>query len=303
MKYRTRPHLHIGLRAFKTALAVTLSLLAAQLLGASSPIFAGLGAVGAITRTLRDSLKEAKTQFIGVIFGGIVGFLLLLIDPQPAPWLVGIGVLSVIALCNMLHLYYAISLSAAIVLSVCVNTEGSVMAAMGYRLLDTSIGLAIGLAVNTFVKPYNNRHRVVSLLLEVADNVPDYLERCVIYNLYPDLSDLEGTLRDLDIELDIYRRQFLRKQSGHKLDVAFLEGAAQLAQCIYQELSTLCCMDTIGIPLPGNQVRLQDLGLCITGLSRRKTSEETNTVTNYHLQRILDARAYLLELLDGKPEG
>ena len=52
------------------------------------------------------------------------------------------------------------------------------------------IGLAIGLVVNTFVKPYNNRHLVVSLLLEVADNVPDYLARCVIYNPDPALSDL-----------------------------------------------------------------------------------------------------------------
>ena len=303
MKRRSRRRFHIGLRTLKTALAVTLALLLARLLGATSSIFAGLGAISAVTRALRDSLREAKTQFVGVILGGAVGILLLLVDPQPAEVLVGAGVLAVISLCNLLGLFYAVSLSAAIVLSVCVSTDGNVLAAMAYRLLDTSIGLLVGLGVNMFLKPYSNRHQVVSLLLELADSVPDYLDRCVIQNLYPDLSDLAAALRELDLELDVYRRQYFRAPERHKLDVAFLEGAAQLAGCIHQELTALCCLDSIGVPLAGNQARLQDLGLCVAGLSSRVSTEEADIVTNYHLGRVLDARAYLLELLDGKPEA
>ena len=70
MKHRPKLHLHIGLRTFKTALAVTIALLIAGALDSYSPIFAGLGAIVAMARTLHDALREARTQFVGVILGG-----------------------------------------------------------------------------------------------------------------------------------------------------------------------------------------------------------------------------------------
>ena len=302
MKHRPKLHLHIGLRIFKTALAVTIALVAAQAFHSYSPIFAGLGAVISMARTFRESLQAAKTQFVGVILGGIVGALLLLIDSTPSPLLTGIGVLAVLCLCSFFRVYYAVSLAAVIVLSVCVSTSGNPIPALGYRLVDTSIGIVAGLAVNMFIKPYNNRPRVMELFHKILNQLPACLDACVIRDLYPDLTPLETDLRALDVELEIYHRQHFRRREAHEKDVVFLRGMFQLADRIYQEMNALCCMDFIGVPDPEHCRRLEELGLEVPDFSDRRCPDEINLVTNYHLQKILEAREYLLALLELPPD-
>ena len=298
MKHHPKLHLHVGLRTFKTALAVTIALLITRLINSYSPIFAGLGAIVAMTRTMREAIDAAKTQFVGVILGGIVGVLLLLISPTPPALLVGAGVLAVLCLCALFKLYYAMSLAAIIVLSVCVSTTGNEIVDLAYRLVDTAIGLAVGLTVNMLIKPYNNRSRVIQLFWKLVGSLPAYLDDCVIKDLYPDLSNYETNLRTLSVELDIYRRQHFRKREAHEQDVVFLQGLYQLAERIHQELCALCCMDSIGKPLPRNLERLKDMGIEIPPELPCKCGEEEVTVTNYHLDRILDARDFLIDLLE-----
>ena len=303
MKHRPKLHLHIGLRIFKTALAVTIALAVARFFHSYSPIFAGLGAVISMARTFRESLLAAKTQFVGVILGGIVGALLLVVDPMPSPLLTGAGVLAVLCLCSFVKAYYAVSLAAVIVLSVCVSTSGNPILDLGYRLIDTSIGLVAGLAVNMFIKPYNNRGRVMALFRKILNQLPSCLDECVIRDLYPDLTPLETDLRTLDVELEIYHRQHFRRREAHEKDVIFLRGMFQLADRIYQEMNALCCMDFIGVPDPEHCRSLEALGLEVPDVSDRHCPEEINLVTNYHLQKILEARAYLLELLELPSDG
>ena len=298
MKHHPKLHLHVGLRTFKTALAVTIALLITRLINSYSPIFAGLGAIVAMTRTMREAIDAAKTQFVGVILGGIVGVLLLLISPSPPVLLVGAGVLAVLCLCALFKLYYAMSLAAIIVLSVCVSTTGNEIVDLAYRLVDTAIGLSVGLGVNMLIKPYNNRPRVIQLFWKLVNRLPAYLDDCVIKDLYPDLSGYEMDLRTLAAELDIYRRQHFRKKGVHEQDSVFLQGLYQLAECIYQELCALCCMDSIGKPLPENLERLRDLGIEIPPELPCQDGNEKNIVTNYHLNRILDARDFLIDLLE-----
>ena len=288
---------------FKTALAVTIALAIARLFNSYSPIFAGLGAVVAMARTLRESLDAAKTQFVGVILGGIVSMLLLVIDPTPSVLLIGGGVLVALALCGIFKLYYAVSLTAIIVLSVCVNTGGDgPIAALGFRLIDTSIGLVVALAVNMLIKPYNNRHRVTSLLHKLADAVPACLEQRFVCDLTPDLTPMVTDLRALDVELDIFRRQHFRRREAHDRDLCFLRGLFQLADRMEQELSALCTLDLPGIPDEDNRRRLEALGLTLPDFTGRKSTEEIDFVCNYHLKTALQAREYLLELLELPPD-
>ena len=288
---------------FKTALAVTIALAIARLFNSYSPIFAGLGAVVAMARTLRESLDAAKTQFVGVILGGIVSMLLLVIDPTPSVLLIGGGVLVALALCGIFKLYYAVSLTAIIVLSVCVNTGGDgPIVALGFRLIDTSIGLVVALAVNMLIKPYNNRHRVTSLLHKLADAVPACLEQRFVCDLTPDLTPMVTDLRALDVELDIFRRQHFRRREAHDRDLCFLRSLFQLADRMEQELSALCTLDLPGIPDEDNRRRLEALGLTLPDFTGRKSTEEIDFVCNYHLKTALQAREYLLELLELPPD-
>ncbi|MCI8526549.1 MAG: hypothetical protein HFF17_11700 [Oscillospiraceae bacterium] len=299
---RPRNHLHIGLRVFKTALAVTISLWIAQGMQAYSPIFAGLGAMIGMGRTLRDALRDARTQVVGLLLGALVSVGLLLIDPAPPVWLTGLGMLAIMALCSALRLYYALSLASVIVLSVCVSTSGDAIAALGFRLLDTAVGLAVGLAVNMLIRPYNNRRQIEELLYDIADCVPSALEQRILRDLYPDLSRCEKLLQTAGTELEIYRCQYFRRRAAHARNVAHLEGLAQLAERIHQNLGVIAAMEPVGVPTAENRIRLRDLGLDVPAAFSRAPSETVDTVTNYHLEKVLDAYQYLLDLLNLPPE-
>lgn len=290
-------HVHIGLRTIKTALAVTLSLMLASLFGSYSPVYAGIGAILAVTRTVRDSLKQALTQYTGLVIGGVVGFLLILIFHRTPPWAVGLGIIAAITLCIRCKADFAASTACFIVLSACINTGDNVMHEMLYRLLDTTLGLTVGLGINILLKPYNNKPQILKLLGEIAGIVSCLVEECVVCSRYPDLTPFEKKLRQLEEELAIFRQLRFGKQAGRAQDIAFLEGLEQLAVRMYQELAAICFMDSFGIPNGPNRMRLEVLGIDLPDEIVRKCSVKDTTVLNFHLEKLLDARDFLLELL------
>jgi len=292
-----KPRRHIGLRTIKTALAVTISLAICALYGAYSPIFAGIGAISAMTRTMRDAMREALTQFAGVLIGGVIGLILVLLWPQTPPWAIGLGIVAAIMLCNLLKITYVSAMACIIVLSACTGTQGSIPYAMLYRLMDTSVGLLVGIVINITVKPYNNRPAVLRLLRETADSIPATVDECVLRNRYPDLEPYERRLHRLRKELFTYEHSHLFRNADRTRDAAFLGGCVQLATRMYQELGSLSCMDTFGIPSAQNLERLRSLGLEIPKDVTRKCTRHDSIVTNYHLEKLLDAREYLLILL------
>lgn len=57
---------HIGLRTVKTGLAVALALFFADLRSSPLPIFAAIGAIVAMNRTVGDAFETCRTQFFGI---------------------------------------------------------------------------------------------------------------------------------------------------------------------------------------------------------------------------------------------
>ena len=93
-----KTRIHLGLRTIKTALAVTLALTIAGLLGSAMPIFSAIGAISAMSRTLKDALTACLTQLTGCVVGCVIGCLFLVMFPHTPPILIGLGVILVILL-------------------------------------------------------------------------------------------------------------------------------------------------------------------------------------------------------------
>jgi len=110
----------IGLRTFKTALAVVLAMVVVDQFGATTTklIFAMLGAMAVVQPTFKESVDSCISQIIGVIFGAFIGVLLLFlpIGPLTTTWL---GIVIVIAGYNLLHIRYSPSLPCFILVMLC----------------------------------------------------------------------------------------------------------------------------------------------------------------------------------------
>ncbi len=287
--------LHIGLRTVKTGLAVALALLAASLRDAAMPIFAAIGAIGAMSRTLYDSRRACLTQFVGILLGCTLAYGFVTIFPfYRDPAAIGLGLIAMIAICNYFQWDYAISLSCIIFVSICLNSEDVLWYAAN-RFMDTATGLIIAYAVNALIKPYNNRGAILRELDNLLAAVPPLLRERVAAERYPDPAPLTERLHQLDDELTIYEQQTFPHKKERRRDCAYLRGCFQLATRILQELEALCVMDVPGVPSPETLQRLSEYGIDVPG--RGQTSADQHSqVMNYHLHNLLDAYAYLKEM-------
>lgn len=299
MTLKKRPlRYHLGLRAVKTALAVTIAAALASCFSSASVFYAAVGAMVGMDRTLTDSLKSSAVQLVGVFIGGLFGLVITELLGQPPALFLGLGVLGIIVLCNLFRVNYAISLACIVLLSACTSTTDSVLWDTLFRLRDTALGLVVALLVNITIQPYNNSRRIVTLLQQMIDAVPELVRACVLEQTYPDLRRLNDMLDRVDEELRVLRRQRFFRRKPQKFDSVYLSGCRQLGLRILQELEAICFMDTFGNVGVENAKRLAELGLELPdALPKRKCTKHDTIVMNYHLEKLLDARLYLQQLI------
>ena len=157
--WRGRPP--VGLRTLKTALAVILSLLVVQQYGASPAkvVFATIGAMSAVGPTFTASALACLTQICGVVVGVLLALALLALPIHPMA-AVGVGIVLILAGYQQLRLKLVPVLPCLILANLCLTPDVDPLAYSLGRIWDTAIGLAIGMAVNTLIFPYDNSRSI-----------------------------------------------------------------------------------------------------------------------------------------------
>ena len=296
----------IGLRTVKTAVAVLLSMVLADRLGASSSklIFAMLGALNAMQPTFNESLGSCLTQIVGVILGAIAGWLLALtgLDPILASC---IGIIFVISLYNGFRIRYSPGLACIIVVSICLDGEMEPFTYAVTRIWDTAIGLAVGMAINTLIFPYDNSRRIRGLIRSLDQDVLRFLEEVFDGDeVLPDPESLRRKLLDIEAQLEIFSNQklllHLRRQ---KADLERYNLCGEKARELTARLQILSLAGKPGRLNAENRQKLEHCGADIRDLRPLKAPQERDTVTNYHIRQILRLREEILEILEEKKEA
>ncbi|MDO5141725.1 MAG: aromatic acid exporter family protein [Eubacteriales bacterium] len=288
---------HIGLRTVKTGLAVALALFFAELRGSPALIFAGIGAIVAMNRTVGDAFESCRSQFFGILLGAGFGAVFVHLFEGARYVGVGLGIIMLILLCVQLRLQFAVSLACIVFVAICLSPTDEAFYYGVNRLLDTIIGLATALAVNVLIKPYNNRARIVDMLTHFHQSIPSYIEERVLHGRYPDLSPLRDQLDRIADELSTFEKQKLFRQQDHAGQIVYLRGCEQLAHSIWQELSALCAMDECSRLSPDNAARLAAIGLSAPEGAAAPPHTTADVVGNYHLDDLLRAYTYLASFL------
>lgn len=293
----------IGLRTAKTAVAVVLSMLVVDFFGTSSSklIFAMLGALAAVQPTFTESLESCLTQIVGVFLGALAGGLLI-ITGLPPIIAAGIGIIFVISLYNGFRIRYSAGLACIIVVSICLDAEIKPFTYAFTRIWDTAIGLAIGVAINAFVFPYDNSRRIRSLIVSLDQDVLRFLEEIFDGDeVLPDPNSLSKKLRDTEEQLAIFSNQklllHLRRQ---KEDLERYRICEEKARELTARLEILSLAGKPGRLNDENRSRLKHAGAQIRDNRPLKNPQERDIVTNYHVRQILQLRQEILDILENK---
>lgn len=294
---------HVGLRTIKTAIAVILSMIIVEFLGASESklIFAMLGAMAAVQPTFKESVESSLTQIIGVIFGATLAVILQFLHLPPLV-ATGIGIVLVIALYNMLHLRFSPGLPCLIVVMLCVDPEERPLFYALERVWDTTIGLIIGMLLNMLVFPYDNSRRIRIAAESLDKDLIAFLENMFDGDdVLPNVSLMTTRIHEMDAQLNIFAKQklFFRLRRQKK-ELYMFQTFDNKAKILVSQLECLCLMPVPGRLNEENRKRLEECGAEIRDKRRMDVATETDIVTNYHIEQILTLRFELMSILNNK---
>ncbi len=293
-------HFHIGLRTVKTVAAVILSMVAASFFGATESrlIFAMLGAMSAVQPTFRESVESCLSQIVGVIFGAVAGILLTMLPVHPLI-ITGIGIVLVITLYNALRIGFSPILSCMIVVMLCYTEDLQPIPYAIGRIWDSTIGLGIGMLINTLIFPYDNSRKIRGTARSLDRAVLAFLEDMFDGDsMLPDVEKMNRTIQDMDYQLSIFSKQMLflqlRRQRKELEAFKLCEGKARE---LVARMTVLSRMAEPGRLSAENRQALLECGASI--LDERQIDEptEVDIVTNYHIRQILKLRQELLDAL------
>lgn len=146
----------IGMRTFKTALAVVIGLYISYLLDLDSAIFVSIAAVSTMKPSMSESLQDFKKRLFTCVFGVIVGYFFSKISVREylEPLVAGLGILLTIYILVVVKMKDMTQLSCVVfVASFCSNSDKFYYATN--RIIGTIIGIIVGVLVNYFISSPN----------------------------------------------------------------------------------------------------------------------------------------------------
>ncbi|MGN0998416.1 MAG: aromatic acid exporter family protein [Faecousia sp.] len=304
---KNRPSkLHIGMRTIKTAAAVILSMIVVDCYGATTSklIFAMLGAMAVIQPTFTESVESCLTQIVGVLFGAVVGVILMALPIHPL-LATGIGIILVITIYNLLHIQFSPALPCLIVVTLCSTADIQPIAYALGRIWDTTIGLIIGMVLNSLVFPYDNSRQIRSTVESLDQELIGFLEEMFDGDdILPDAKQMTTQIDAMSAQLSIFSNQklllHLRRQKQQLEVFRTCEGKAR---ALVAQMEVLCQIGRPGRLTDENRRRLTACGADIRDQRPLDSVLERDVVTNYHVSQILTLRRELLEALKKVQNG
>lgn len=142
----------LGARAFKTGLAVTLSIIIAQFFFPDAGVIAGFCAVPSTQPSVAKSFENMKNRLIANTIGGFLAAVISATIGNDVI-IIGFTTMLLIAILNYLKLGDVISLAAITMIVVMMSDSPSLYTVAAVRVAETFIGVIIAFLVNTFVHP------------------------------------------------------------------------------------------------------------------------------------------------------
>lgn len=208
----------IGLRTLKTAIAVTLGVVIANLLGLQYPFYVGMTAIIAMERTLQRSVFMGKVRVVGSAIGAATGAVMSYIH-RGDPVLIFIGIVFVILVCNKLKLQPAVAISGITFLWIMVHVgDASPIFYGAHRVFDSFVGASVSCLVNLLFLPYYNIGRLAKGVENSCDTVVGILRRPDGVVDADELASIRTTLGSMDTLLDLYRSEYLTAEKRGQVE-------------------------------------------------------------------------------------
>jgi|GEM_PF-3135204 Predicted membrane protein len=211
-------------KAIQVGIAATLCMLISNLLKLKFPFFVLLPAVMPISTYFGETIKFGLNRFIGSCIGAIIGVLLATIQTENI-FLIGLGVMILIYLCNYLKWGSTTSIACLVFVSIMVSAKESAFLYSVHRLLDTFIGIAITTFVHSSIFNPDTKQLLKNQAKKIQENLLDIANTKNFSERKTELDYIQSEISSLQEKLKIYGESTIfNPRAAHiksKLDYMF----------------------------------------------------------------------------------
>lgn len=210
----------IGPRIWKTGISVALCIFLVQSLNLESPLLAVVAAIITIQPSITKSIVHGSNRAIATLIGGLIGLVIVMLFGAH-PIIIGLAVILAIAISIKLKLQEAIVITTITVVAVMVDVTGDPKIFAFYRLLETLIGIAVGVGVNLTFSPPDSKKYLVQALVDVNQRLKNLyvsVVNGVVFNQKYDQEKINIEITEIRGQLEDIRRMMFefKDEIGYK---------------------------------------------------------------------------------------
>lgn len=274
----------IGMRNIKTGMGVLICVLIGYLNILDKTFYAAIACVVCMQTTVKASLTVGLNRLKGTFIGGLIGFLFALIRPGD-PLLSCLGIIITIYICNLLKINKSITIACVVYCAIHlgIGTANPVYYSI-HRIIDTSIGVVVGIAVNYFIYRPNYLKSIYNEIVLIEETSIKILKSEIekgthidISNLKTEITKLEGLYKNFLDELEY---------SNDEIDDKEINRTIRICKQIYLHLQILENMKDKCYLNEENYIKTKDLYDEL--LTNIEIKEDISPVYNYHISMIIE---------------
>lgn len=275
-----------GMRTIKTGIGVMLCVLLGYLNFnlVDKTFYAAIACVVCMQTTVKGSFTVGINRLKGTFIGGLVGFLFALIDPGN-PILSCLGIITTIYICNLIKINKSITIACVVYCAIHlgIGTADPVYYSV-HRIIDTSIGVLIGIGVNYLIYRPDYLGRIHNEIKIIENTSIKLLKKEIEMGVDIDISSLQNEITKLE---GLYKN-FLDELEYRNDEVDDKEINRIIKTCkqIYMHLQVLGHMKDKCYLNQENFIKSKDLYYELA--SDVEVKEDISPVYNYHISMIIE---------------
>lgn len=281
----------IGMRTIKTGIAVMLCCLLTRF-AVDNMFYCSIACVVTMQDTIKTSFKMGTQRVLGTLIGGLIGFLLVLISPAN-PILCGIGIMIVIKCCNMFKLSSLVVSSVTFLSLYLGYVDSAPLVYSIQRIIDTSIGVIMGLIINYSVARPNYYNNTINEFEKIKSLCKESLKNIAIGKRDLQLDSIENKIKTSEAIYSKLIDELNYSKGSFNLDI--IDKSLDLCRQIYFHIKSIELLEKELFLTKDNYKGLKKLYKNEQILLQ--INEDESPVFNFHLNKVIEKTNSLEELI------
>ncbi|MEW9078588.1 FUSC family protein [Terrisporobacter glycolicus] len=281
----------IGMRTIKTGIAVMLCCILTSF-AVDNMFYCATACVVTMQDTIKTSFKMGTQRVLGTLIGGLIGFLLVLISPAN-PILCGIGIMLVIKCCNMFKLSSLVVSSVTFLSLYLGYVDSAPLVYSIQRIIDTSIGVIMGLIINYSVARPNYYNNTMNEFKKIKSLCKENLRNIALGKKDLELDSIENKIKTSEAIYSKLIDELNYSKGNFNLDI--IDKSLDLCRQIYFHIKSIELLEKELFLTKDNHKSLKKLYKNEQILLQ--INEDESPVFNFHLNKVIEKTNLLEELI------